>query len=126
MSYYYEIGPSILASITQLKMNGDYEVFSAGFGVGLSLKRINQRAKAYGNVPWEIGLYMSPRFSQGESKNSGVLSIGLHSTIFEAFGIGIGVNVWKSGQGLVKAHKEDVFFTIGYSITGELRSRSNE
>jgi hypothetical protein len=120
------IGPSILASITQLKMNGDYEVFSAGFGVGVSLKRTNFYDGSYGNVPWEIGVYISPRFSQNKDQSKGELSVVLHSTIYESFGLGIGVNVWKTGQGLVEAYKEDVFITLGYSLTNETEKSKNE
>ncbi len=117
--YKYGFGPSLLANVTQLKFNGDYEIFSAGFGVGASIKRTNLYDRSYGSTPFEVGLYFSPRFSQDSNGNKGEVALIVHATFFESFGMGLGVNVWKTGQGLVKTHKEDFFFTLGYSLLNE-------
>jgi hypothetical protein len=110
-------GGSAVANLGSFHFNGDYGVFSAGAGFGVSYKFESLR-RAYRN---EIGLYAGPQFSSTDNKTAASVSAMVQYTFVKAIGAGIGVRFWENGAGIVRPSKQRVFFTLGYALTNDTK-----
>jgi hypothetical protein len=108
-------GGSSITNVGSFFFNGDYALFSAGLGFGISYKT----ASHLHNYPFEFGFYLAPQFAGGKQGDVAFVSALLQATLFKAFGIGIGLKLWNKGEGFVKPSLSTAFFTIGYGLTNE-------
>jgi hypothetical protein len=106
---------STLTNVGSFFFNGDYSLFSAGLGFGMSYK-MESRHHRY---PYEIGLYIAPQFASSKQGDVAFVSGLIHFTCFKAFGIGLGYRFWNKGEGFVEWGKNNIFFTLGYNLTNE-------
>jgi hypothetical protein len=116
-------GGSSIASLGSFYFNGDYSLFSAGVGLGLSYKASTAiewpiKTKSY---PIEIGLYMAPQISDTKDQSVATVSALLHFTLVQSFGIGLGYSFWEKGVGLAAPQESRIFFTLGLGLTNENR-----
>jgi hypothetical protein len=102
-------GGSAVTNVGSFFFNGDYNIFSAGIGFGLSYKA---RAGAVRKYPLEIGFYV-------DKQNAASVSGLMHVTFVQAFGAGIGIRFWENGTGVVRPNGNRTFFTLGYGLTNE-------
>lgn len=113
------LGFSVTSNVTRFYLDGRYDVFAAGIGLGVSWK--NDSAS---RTPFEIGFYIAPQFAKrvdGED-SEGTVSVIVHATLFKKFGIGAGFDSWYTEGGVspdgVDA-SDRLFVTIGYGLTNE-------
>lgn len=110
-------GGSAIANVGSFYFNGDYSVFSAGVGFGVSYKS-ETRHKKY---PFEFGFYLAPQISSNANGDVAFVSVLFHVTFLKAMGVGLGMKFWNKGEGILKPASNNVFFTIGYGLTNENR-----
>jgi len=107
-------GSSTIANAGSFFLNGDYSLFSAGFGLGISYKKVTPNHK----YPYEFGLYLAPQIASSEQGDAAFVSMLFNATFLKAFGVGIGYKFWNKGEGIV-TDKNNIFFTFGYHLTNE-------
>ncbi len=105
-------GGSAIMNVGSFFFDGDYQVFSAGVGFGVSYK-----AKATGKNPFEIGFYAAPQFVGEGDSNNAFVSVLTHVTFFQSLGVGFGYRLWEQGEGIVGPKKSNLFFTLGLGVT---------
>lgn len=106
-------GGSAITNVGAFYFNGDYALFSAGAGFGLSYKTSGEQ------YPIEIGGYVAPQLAGTDKETTASVSSLVHISLLQAFGVGIGYRFWEKGIGVVGADKSRLFFTLGYSLTNE-------
>lgn len=109
------LGLSVLTNVTRLFFNGNYDILSAGIGLGLSWK-----SPSASRFPFELGLYVAPQFSGESSSSTGSVALILHAVAFKGFGLGVGGAAWQKGTGFGGGSaSERLFLTIGYGLTND-------
>jgi len=107
-------GGSTITNVGSFFFNGDYSLFSAGLGFGISYKIVTPHHK----YPYEFGLYVAPQIASSEQGDVAFVSMLFNATFLKAFGVGIGYKFWNKGEGIVTG-KNNIFFTLGYNLTNE-------
>ena len=116
--------PSVLANVTAIYFNGEYQINTAGIGVGVAWHKVYVAELNSDSIiarSFQFGLYAAPKFSGGGTENptfrASVSLIGYFSP-FDGIGVGIGFDFWRqSVQGLLGPVANDrVFLTLNYSF----------
>ena len=105
-------GPSFIMNMGTFGLKGNYTLLSAGAAGGISYK-----FEGRDNNPYELGLYVGPQVQQVKDVTTTTVNTMLHLALYKAIGIGFGLEMWRSGEGLEKASAARMFFALGYGLT---------
>ena len=104
-------GPAVVGSVGAFYLKGNYRLLSAGANFGAAYT-FDQGA----NVS-SVGIYAGPSSSQVNGVTTTNINLMVYLDLFKTsagnFGVGLGTNMWQSGEG-VKPSVDKTFLALGY------------